>query len=436
MTDRVAAAPPRRPGPVILAGILLVLAGFGGFAAWAALAPLASGVMAPGEVKVDSNRKSVQHLEGGLVKTLHVRDGDRVAAGDVLVTLDETRARSTLGVLRSGLAAALAQEARLRAERDDAPAIAFPADLTGRADDPEVADAMAGERLLFDARRASQMGEAEILEQRVAQMTEEIAGLEAQRDAVDRQRVLIGKEVKSMRTLLEKGLAQLSRVLALERQQAQLDGQHGELTASIARVREAIGEARLTAIQTRQAWHQEVVAGLREVQDKIHDLEERLAAAQFVLDHVEIRAPVAGVVVGLTAHTVGGVIRPGETILDIVPEGDRLIVEARVRPEDVEVLVPGQPADVRLTGFRQRVTPVVPGELAYLSADRQTDERTGAPFYVARVAVTEAAIQAAGVGALRPGMPAEVIVRTGARTPLDYLMQPLKDSLSRAWLEN
>ncbi|GAB4237964.1 MAG: HlyD family type I secretion periplasmic adaptor subunit [Kiloniellaceae bacterium] len=421
---------------VVLAGLVVVCLTFGGFFGWAAYAELSSAVIASGTVMVDSNRKAIQHVEGGIVKDILVRNGDVVEAGALLLRLDETRARASLAILQSKLHQALASEARLLAERDRAEAIAFPAILRNRGDDPQVADILRGQESLFEARLATLAGETEIYEQRIAQVGEQISGFRAQQQSKSRQIELIGEELEGLRTLLAKGFAEKPKVLALEREASRLGGERGELIAEIAAAKTSISEAKLQILQLKKDFRERVEQELREVRAEIFDLSERVAASQFVLDHLEVRAPEDGVIVGLQVYASGQVVKAGETILELVPVDDQLIVEAKIRPFDIDNLTPGQQADVLFTAFPQRTTPRLSGSVVYVSADRFEDERSGEAYYLARVFVSDEEAARLGQHKLHPGMPADVMIKTGDRTALDYLVQPLRDSILRAWRES
>jgi len=421
---------------VVLAGLAVVCLTFGGFFGWAAYAELSSAVIASGTVMVDSNRKAIQHVEGGIVKDILVRNGDVVRAGALLLRLDETRARASLAILQSKLHQALASEARLLAERDRAEAVAFPAVLQNHKDDPQVADILRGQESLFEARLATLAGETEIYEQRIAQVGEQISGFRAQQQSKSRQIELIGEELEGLRTLLAKGFAEKPKVLALEREAARLGGERGELIAEIAAAKTSISEAKLQILQLEKDFRERVEQELREVRAEIFDLSERVAASQFVLDHLEVRAPEDGVIVGLQVYASGQVVKAGETILELVPVDDQLIVEAKIRPFDIDNLTPGQQADVLFTAFPQRTTPRLSGSVVYVSADRFEDERSGEAYYLARVFVSDEEAARLGQHKLHPGMPADVMIKTGDRTALDYLVQPLRDSILRAWRES
>lgn len=427
---------PLRYGRVIGAGIVVVALLFGGFGTWALTADLASAVLASGIVTVDGKRKQVQHQEGGTVKALLVSDGDRVEMGQPLVLLDETRPQAVYRMTKASHDAALMRQARLAAERDTATDVPVPAELVDVQDAPEVAELIAGQRALFAARRESLNGTIEILIQREAQLDREIVGLAAQEKSKARQLELVRDELDGQQQLFSQGLSPKTRVLALEREQARLEGERGELIADIARTEKAIGETRMEVLQRKREFRESVESELRTTQQELFDLRERMVATKDVLDRIVVRAPASGVVVGLDVNTIGGVIAPGETILEIVPDSKELVVEARVSPLDVDSLRIGQPAEVRFTAFRQQTTPLLEGSFVYVSADVMLDERSGQSHYVVRVQVPEDEVRRLGELELVPGMPAEVAIKTGDQRPVDYLVQPIVQSIDRAWREN
>lgn len=414
-------------GPV-MAGLIIVLGLLGGSTAWALLAPLNSAVIAPASLVVESNRRDVQHLEGGIVRSLHVRDGAEVQAGDVLITLDPTRAQAPLLILRAAVDAHRALLARLRAEEAGAQGIEFDADILERLrTDPALAEAVRGQQAIFVARRAARNGQIEVLQQRIGQLEVQITGLEAQERARQRQIALIQDELNGVNDLLRSGFAPRTRALALERELAKLQGEQGEYLATVARTRQQIGEAQLQILQIDHAFREEVAKAQQDAQNTLRENQERLAASEDVVRHLEIRAPVSGTVVGLTIHTVGGVLPPGRVLMQIVPERDTLIIEAQVQPQDIEAIQEGQEALIRFTALPQRTLPNLTGRVTLVSADRFTDERSGLPYYKVRVAPEEASLAAVADRRLLPGMPAEVTITTGERTAARYLVDPLLD---------
>jgi HlyD family type I secretion membrane fusion protein len=426
---------PVQPRATILFGFAVVFLMLGGFVIWATLAPLAEAVVAAGTVKVDSSRKQIQHLEGGIVKDILVRDGDRVKHGDILVRLDETRAAASVAILRDGLDEALAQEARLLAERDDLRGIIFHEALLARSGNPKVRGVLDSQRILWEARRAALEGEVQILEKQVAQLQEDILGYQGQIDARTKQLAFVHDELGSVRELQKKGLSGKQRLLELEREAADLEGDRAELKSRISATETEIAEKELQIFQVSKSFRQKVVDELKKVQAEINDFRERLNAAEHLYRQTEVRAPVDGVVVGSGVHTIGGVISPGGTLLELVPVDDKLIVEAKINPQDIDKLHSGLPVGIKLTAFNQRTTPELAGELRYISADVLQDPKSGIAYYVARIEVPEEQVKRLGDKALQPGMTAEVFIRTGERTMAEYLLQPLRDSFRRAWLE-
>lgn len=427
--------PPSDPRGWIIAGFTTILVAFGGFGTWAAYATLDSAAIAPGIVVVETERKSVQHLEGGLVKQILVRDGDRVVKDDVLIRLEDTHAKAMYDIVRSELDGALAEESRLVAERDGADDIAFPPDLAARSRASKVRKALTGQRNLFTARRNALRGQVAILEKSIAQYREEIEGLRSQQAAREQQLTILADELQGLRKLLKQGNVPRNEVLAYERRIAELSGEKGRFMADVSRAEQGIAEARLRIGQLQKTSLEEVVAELRDIQERIFGLEERLVAAKDVLGRTEIRAPSSGVVMGMQAHTTGGVVAPAQEILQVVPVGDRLVVEARVDPIDIDDVAIGQEATVRLTAFKMRSTPIIVGTLINLSADRLVDEHSGAPYYLARIEVSKEELASLGNLELQPGMPVEALIRTGARTALGYMLSPLTENIDLAFRE-
>ncbi|WP_421708797.1 HlyD family type I secretion periplasmic adaptor subunit [Algihabitans sp.] len=419
----------------ILTGLCVGAVTFGGLGTWAATADLASAVVAQGTLVVEGDRKLVQHPEGGVVAQLFVKDGDSVNAGQLLLSLDATQVRASLGVLRANLDATLAERARLVAEREDKTEIIFPEELLTRQSEAGVQETVTGQNRLFEARTAAFDGRVEVLRQRIAQLNEEITGIEAQQRSKARQATLIGEELAGLEALFAKGLTEKPRILALRRDQARLEGERGEHLAAIARAKKAIGETELEILQSTLQRQEETSTSLREVQTRVLDLSERIAAAQDRVDKIELRAPAAGVVVNLAITTEGAVLQAGETLLEIVPHDTRLLVEAKLRPDDVDSVSVGQPARLRMTALVQRTTPTLRGRLIYVSADRLEEQRSGEPYFRALVALEAGEAERLEGQPILPGMPAEVMVETGERTALEYLVQPISDTLRKAWRE-
>lgn len=416
-------------------GLFLVLAGFCGFMLWAGFAPLRSAVIAPGIVVADSRNKAIQHLEGGIIREVLVREGDGVDAGDVLARLDSASTEANLGRLEASRRAALAHAARLAAERDDAQSVAFPDELTTGTADPETLDAVRGQRALFDAHREAYESERGIIEQRIAQYRQEIAGLGAQVASEDKQISLLEEELVAVRSMVAQNLEGKPRLLALERAVAALGGERGEDLAQIARAQQNIAEMQQRIVSMRARRIDEAISELRDVQVKLIDLERQIDAAADASRRLEVRAPVAGRIVSVFHETPGGVVRPGETIIELLPGQDRLIVEAHVRPEDIESLTSDQKVRVRLTAYSQRRTSALEGRVQDVSADRIVDPKGEKSHYLARVVVDTQQLAAQRGLSLYPGMPAVVLIETGEETLLDYLLSPLFGVLERGMRE-
>lgn len=427
-------APPPVSRGAMAYGVAICVGFFGLFGGAAALVPLDSAAVAPGVINSEGNRRAIQHLEGGLVQRIHVREGSRVAAGEPLVTLDGAKAELARSILHGRLAAARALAARLRAERDGHDDIAFEFNDT-ELDDPEVLDAVAGQLRIFAARRDALRSQRDVLAQRTGQLRAEIAGLREQIAAQDRQSALIDQEIAAVSGLVGKGLERQSRLLALQRAKAEIDIAQALARAAIARGEQRIGETLLQGEDLQVRLLNEVVAELREVDDTVFGLRQQLRDAETTLARTVIRAGVDGSVVGLAVFTVGGVIAPGQVIMSLVPDHEPLVVEARVHPNDIDVVTAGLPARVRLAAFSQRVVDIVTGTVASVSADRLTDPVTNVPYYLARIDLDPAGLPPAIAGRLLPGMGVEVMIRTGEQTLLGYVTKPLRDSLARALIE-
>jgi HlyD family secretion protein len=426
-------APP--VGRVVFGGALVLGLGLGGFALWAAEAPLASAAVAPGAIAVDTHRKLVQHLEGGIIAELLVREGDRVAAGQVLVRLDDLEAKSLHALFEGEYLALRAEEARLEAERENAGALVFPFALEAQRHRADVAEILAGQARIFASGRDALAGQIAVIEQRIAQLRAQIAALQAQFRAGEDQLRLIEEEAAAIRELVDKGLERKPRLLALERQAAQLQGQQGDFANRVAQAHEAIAEAELEILNARRLRIEKAAVELRQVGTRRAEVQERMTAAAVKLTRREVVAPQDGTVLNLRYHTVGGVVAPGGDILDLVPAGDRLIVEARVSPIDIDAVHAGQKARIALTAYSGRSTPQLDGEVLHVSADALADPNTGQKYFLARVAVDGEQLDKLEGVSLAPGMPADAFIETGHRTVLDYLIQPLTDSFRRAFRE-
>ncbi len=422
----------RRP---IMIGLGTLVVGFCGFLTWAAFAPLTSAAIAPGMVVADSRNKAIQHLEGGIIREVLVREGQEVKAGTVLARLDSAMADASLGRLESARREALAQAARLTAERDDAAEIAFPAELTAPDADADTAEAVKGQQALFVTRRSSYESERRIIEQRIAQYQQEINGISAQVSSEERQITFTEEELGAVRSMVARNLEGKPRLLALERAAAALNGARGEHVADIARVRQNIAEMQERLINLRAKRLDEAVGELREVQVKRGDLEQQISAASDASRRLEVRAPVAGRIVSVFHESPGGVVKPGETIMELLPGQDLLVVEAHVRPEDIDSVAKDQKVRVRLTAFSQRRTPALQGRVQDISADRILDQKGEKSYYLARVMVDARELAVQQSLRLYPGMPATVFIETRQETLLDYLLSPLFGALERGMRE-
>lgn len=419
----------------LILGLAMVLVLVGGLGGWASTAPISGALIAQGAVVVDSNVKKVQHLSGGVVGEVRVRDGDVVKAGDVVVRLDETVTRAGLSIVTKNLNGLWARAARLEAEQRGDTEVMFPARLTDRAGDPDVATVLASETKLFNVRSTGRQGQKAQLQERIAQLGEEIAGLSAQEAAKTREIALVEKELTGVRGLFDKQLVQISRLTVLERDAARLAGERAQFIASRAQAKGKVTEIELQILQIDKDLVSEVSKDLREANEKIGELVERKVTAEDQLRRVDIRAPQDGVVLQSTVHTVGGVIPAGEAIMTIVPQGENLSVEARVQPQDIDKLAIGQRTVLRFSAFNQRTTPELIGDVSRVSADTTVDQRTGQSYYTIRVSMAPDQIARLGDVRLIPGMPVEAFVQTGDRTMLSYLVKPLHDQLMRSFRE-
>ncbi|WP_413818146.1 HlyD family type I secretion periplasmic adaptor subunit [Stutzerimonas zhaodongensis] len=415
-------------------GFLIVFVTFGIFGTWATFAPLESAALAPGVVTVQSYRKTVQHLEGGIVKELLARDGDMVAAGDPLIILDDTQLRAEYGMTRSQLVAAQAMEARLAAERDGLESIDFSRML--EADSERAREARQNETQIFNARRGSRLGEISVLQKRIGQLNEQISGLQSMIATKRSLEKSYSGEIGELAELLSEGYVDKQRLLEQERKLGMLRAEIADHQSDITRTKLQISETELQMVQLNKDFSSEVVGQLAEVQTRVFDLQERVSALQDRINRVVIRAPEGGMILGMKVHTVGGVVSPGTPLLDIVPSVSDLIVEAQVSPIDIDRVSVGKKADIRFSAFKNATTPEIEGKVVQISADRLMNEQTGMPYYLARVSLTEEGIRSLGALKLQPGMPAEVLINTGDRTMLQYLMQPATDAFARSMIED
>jgi HlyD family secretion protein len=430
---------PDTPRRELIVGGVIILLFFGLFLGWAAFAPLDAGAYAHGQIAVSGNRQAVQHREGGVVSALHVKEGDTVQRGQILLTLSSGELRATERGVAGQVFALLAQRARLIAERDGLGAIPPPQEFANLPpEDAALArESLRIQQLQFRARRVGRSTETGVLSQRIAQLNEQIRGYERQIAANVEQQRLIQDELAGMRSLAEKGYAPLTRVRALERTAAQLDGELGSLRAQIARSREAVGETRLQMSGVSSEMNEDVADQLRQIDVQLNELRPRMAELRSQIARSEVRAPASGQVVGLTIFTQGGVIQPGQTLMEIVPADASQIIVAQVSPNDVDNLKPGQTTEVRFPGLRERNPPTIHGRVTRISADSFTVEQTGASYFRAEIVVPAAEMAKLGRASntLRPGAPVEVIILLRRRTALSYLLEPLTNNLWRSGSE-
>lgn len=419
----------------ILFGLAVSVLLVGGVGAWAAATSLAGAVIAAGNVVVESNSKKVQHQTGGIVGEILVREGDRVAAGDVVIRLDETTTRANLQILAQQYDRTVARQARLQAERLGLTGIKFPDELVRRAADPDVETVLTGEKALFESRTKALAGQKSQLEARSGQLKRQIEGLTAQRKATEDSARLVDRDFTSLQKLYQKKLVSLERVSELQLELSRLRGETGRLSAAIAETEGKISETALQAIQVDEDMRKDVNEELRELDGKEVELIERKVVAQDQLTRTEIRAPQSGIVQELAVHTVGGVISPGETLMLIVPEEDRLVIDAMVAPASIDDVKPGQPVSIRFPAFDFATTPECKGTVQRVSADLIKDSQRQISYFLARMTLTDQDTCLRDTRRLQPGMPAEVHIQTGERNVLSYVMKPLTDQMSRAFRE-
>jgi HlyD family secretion protein len=423
-----------RTGWLVAAGLLVTVGMFGGFMTWAVLAPLAEAAIAPGVIKVEGTRRTLSHLEGGIVREILVRDGSRVEAGAVVMRLDDVQSGATLEGLRAQRFALQAQAGRLEAEAEGASPIVFPPDLA-LSENFRAREAMAGQRALFEARTASLASQLLVLESRVSQQQAVISGAEGQIEATRRQLDLMRQEEAMRNALVRQGLARVPELLALQRGLAALEGQQQDLSGQVRRAEGAIAEARSSIVQTRDQRRQEIGTEARDVAARLAETEERMRAAADVSARREIVAPEAGTIVNLRQFNSGAVLRAGDPAMDLVPVEDRLVAEVNVQPNDIDVVHVGLPAEMRLPAFRQRLIPVLHGQVSFVAADVTTDPQSRASYFRAQVRIDEQQLAALPGVILVPGMPVEGHIQIGNRSFWRYLTQPIRDSLARAFHE-
>lgn len=437
MDNEITTAALRSIQRYLIVGAFIVLVVTFGVGGWAATSQLSGAVIGQGVVVVDSSVKKVQHASGGIVGELRVREGDHVDAGDILIRLDETQTLANATIVTQGVDELLARQARLEAERDNADQISFQKSLIDRSRDnnSEAAHVMTAERTLFNLRREARSGQKAQLRERSAQLLDEIKGYTGQTEAKQKEIDLIQKELEGVRALWQKNLIPITRLTSLERDAARLEGERSQLTGAIAQSKGKIAEIQLQMIQIDQDLRTEVGKDLIDTRAKLSELAERKTAAVDQLKRIDIRAPQSGRVHQLAIHTVGGVIAPGEQIMLIVPDSDALAIEVKIAPRDIDQVYFGQTATMRFAAFNQKTTPEIEGAVTMVSADLTQDQRTGANYYMVRVALKPEELAKLGTSKVVPGMPVDVFIKTVGRTALSYLTKPLMDQAGRAFKE-
>ena len=402
---------------------------------WSVLTELNGAIIAPATIMVESFSKKVQHKEGGIVGEIRVKDGDRVEVGQPLVILDNTDTKAELAIIGGLLDEALTKRARLEAQRDRASEITYPPEIAARSNELELAAIVAGQNRLFTARLTGIKGKQEQLTQQIDQLMEQISGLESQRASKEKQLSLITNELTDLKNLQKKGLVPISRVMAMDRETANLDGQRGELIANKASAEAKIAEVRLQILQVDEEDQSQTLTDLRDIEGKVAEYKERKLAAASKLERTVIRAPITGSIYQMAVHTIGGVVGPGEPIMFIVPEADELILQAQVKPQDIDQVQTGQFAHIKFPAFNARITPDIAAEVTQVSADTSRADQNSPPVYVVRLAISAAELAKLGDNKLRPGMPAEAFFQTRAQTPLRYFLKPLTDQFDHALRE-
>jgi len=417
----------------LLLGAAAALVLVGGVGGWATTTELSGAVIAQGQLVVDSNVKKVQHPTGGVVGELRVKDGDRVKAGDVLLRLDETQARTNLAIVTSALDELAARQARGEAERDGAEKVSFPADLLARLNNPEVQRVTTGEQKLFEIRRGAGEGQKAQLKEQIAQLRQQIQGNTEQEAAKAKEIDWIQQELKGIRDLWRQNLAPFNRLTTLERDGARLEGERGALIASAAQARGRVAETELKILQIDEDLRTEVGKELAEIRGKKSELVEKRVAAEDQLKRIDLVAPQDGKVFQQTVHTIGGVIQAGEAVMLIVPDGDSLIVEAKIAPQEIDQVRMGQGAVLRFTAFNQRTTPELNGEVVRIGADVTQEEKKNESYYAVRIRVADGEL--ARLAGQKPvaGMPVEAFIQTTPRTVLSYLVKPMHDQITKAF---
>jgi HlyD family secretion protein len=406
-----------------------------GLGGWAIATEIAGAVIAPGRIIVESSVKKVQHPTGGVVGELRVREGQHVKAGEILLRLDQTQTLAGLDIIRQGIDELSARKARDEAERDGLAAVAFPAELLDRRGDPRVAHLIADEETLFKTRREGRDGQKAQFNEQIGQLAEQSSGTVAEIDAKTTEIYWSKEELKGIQDLWRRKLVEFTRLTALQRESARLEGERGRLASELAEIRSKTAEIKLKILQIDEDSRTEVGKELAEIRGKLSELREKQISAEDQLKRIDLRAPQDGFVHQLTIHTVGGVITASEPVMLIVPDGEALTIEARIDPNEINQVHLGQPVVVRFPGLGQRTTPEIDGEVTLVSADLTQDEKSGASYYMIRVSLPDEQVSRLGIGKLVPGMPVETFIETPARTVLSFLVKPMRDQIEKAFRE-
>ena len=417
-------------------GFSVIILVFGFLMGWSYMAPLDSAAYAPGFVTVESYRKTIQHLEGGIVKEIKTKDGQLVNKGDLLIVLDDTQLRAQLEIYESQYIAALALSDRLEAERDKLAEIHFDKYLIEKKSDINIEKTIRIQKQVFKTRKAAREGETDVLKQRIEQLREQVSGLKEQQKSDNKQIQLYREEIVEFKALLKKGFTDKTRMRDMQRRVAQLEGEVAKTSSNISASKIKMGETKLEIIQIENKHQLEVAELLSQTSAKKNDLQERRLAIQDKLIRTKIVAQDAGMVLGMTVHTIGGVISQGKPILEIVPQGENLIIEAQVSPVDIDKVHKGLISEVRFSAFKSATTPIIEGEVISVSADSLTDSNTGMPYYLARIKVTPDGHENLGDLTLLPGMPADTLIKVGERTLFEYLVQPATNAFARSFIED
>lgn len=416
-------------------GIGVIVITFGVLGTWAACAPLGSAVIGHGMVAVESNRQTIQHLEGGMIRKILVHEGDAVRAGQVLFELDPVQPTATLGIIRNQLFTLLARTDRLNAERNHAGSVQFSPEVLAQLGDPIVGQAVQDERRQFQERQGTIRGQVEILNSRVSQYREQIRGIDQQRASMEEQVSYLNEELVGLNELYKKNLVPKPRVLALERERAQIRGQIGRALSEKASAEKAIGETTLQARQVQQQFDQDVAKELAEIQAQTTDLREKFTVAQDVAKRIKVTSPVSGTAQNVRFFTVGAVVRPAEPMVEIAPDQGQMTIHAQFSPNDIDSVHAGMRAELRFPSFHSRKIPVIEGHVDTVSQDRLIDEVSHAPYFLAIVKITDTDMPPELRGRLKAGLPAEVVVPTGDRTALEYMFNPLTNALRKTMRE-